>query len=163
MVDPEVPPVGPQHLNHLVRGQGLPLYTDVSSARLACGLAYRTVPPSRAGLPPSPCSTRSAWRRSAPLLVVVLPQRPGQPGPRLLRERLADWLGSPVLASSELMTLMWAGIRAYRMKPKNPDPVTDDELRSIQLPALLLTGERSALIRPARACARLMPRAQGST
>jgi hypothetical protein len=23
VVDPEVPPVGPQHLNHLVRGQGL--------------------------------------------------------------------------------------------------------------------------------------------
>ncbi len=63
---------------------------------------------------------------------------------------------------SELLAVMWAGVRTYRVEPKFPDPLTDDELRRIDVPALLLTGKRSALIRPARAraCAQLMPRAQ---
>ena len=48
------------------------------------------------------------------------------------------------------------------IEPKFPDPLTDDELRRIAVPTLLLTGRHSALIRPARAmaCARLMPAAQ---
>ena len=82
--------------------------------------------------------------------------------PRFLRQRLALWLDQPFLAMSELLAVMWAGVRTYRVEPKFPDPLTDDELRRIDVPALLLTGKRSALIRPARAraCAQLMPRAQ---
>jgi pimeloyl-ACP methyl ester carboxylesterase len=82
--------------------------------------------------------------------------------PRRLRKRLAVWLDEPTLADHEMIAAMWAGIRAYRMEPKQPDPLTDDELRRIRAPALLLTGRRSALISPEQARARgaLMPDAQ---
>jgi pimeloyl-ACP methyl ester carboxylesterase len=51
----------------------------------------------------------------------------------------------------ELMTLMWAAIRGYRAEPKFPGVLTDDELRAITVPVLLITGARSALITPAQA------------
>jgi pimeloyl-ACP methyl ester carboxylesterase len=62
----------------------------------------------------------------------------------------------------ELMTLMWAGIRGYRMEPKFPGILTDDELRAITVPVLLVTGARSAMLTPAEARARgsIMPRAE---
>jgi pimeloyl-ACP methyl ester carboxylesterase len=82
--------------------------------------------------------------------------------PMPLRRRLARWLDSPVMLERELMTLMWAGIRGYRMEPKFPGILTDDELRSITVPVLLITGARSALITPAQARDRagLMPHAE---
>ena len=78
------------------------------------------------------------------------------------RRRLARWLDNPVMLDQELMTLMWAGIRGYRMEPKFPAILTDDELRAITVPALLITGARSAMLTPAEARARgsLMPHAQ---
>ncbi len=82
--------------------------------------------------------------------------------PRRLRRRLAVWLDEPTLAEKEMIAAMWAGIRAYRMEPKNPEPLTDAQLRRIRVPALLLTGRRSAMITPqqARGRAALMPDAQ---
>ena len=82
--------------------------------------------------------------------------------PMPLRRRLARWLGSPAMLEPELMALMWAGIRGYRMEAKFPAILTDDELRAIGVPALLITGARSALVTPAEARARggLMPRAR---
>ena len=79
-----------------------------------------------------------------------------------LRRRLARWLDSPVMLERELMTLMWAGSRGYRMEPKFPPVLTDDELRAIEVPALLVTGARSALLTPAEAHARgsVMPHAE---
>jgi pimeloyl-ACP methyl ester carboxylesterase len=79
-----------------------------------------------------------------------------------LRRRLARWLDSPVMLEQELMTLMWAGSRGYRMEPKFPGILTDDELRAIDVPALLITGARSALLTPAEARTRgsLMPHAE---
>jgi pimeloyl-ACP methyl ester carboxylesterase len=79
-----------------------------------------------------------------------------------LRRRLARWLDSPAMVEPELMTLMWAGIRGYRMEPKFPGILTDDELRAITVPVLLVTGARSALITSAQARARgsLMPHAE---
>jgi pimeloyl-ACP methyl ester carboxylesterase len=79
-----------------------------------------------------------------------------------LRRRLARWLDSPAMVDRELMTLMWAGSRGYRMEPKFPAILTDDELRAIGVPALLITGARSALLTPAEARARgsLMPHAE---
>jgi pimeloyl-ACP methyl ester carboxylesterase len=61
----------------------------------------------------------------------------------------------------ELMTLMWAGTRGYHAEPKFPGVLTDDELRAIDAPTLLITGARSALITPAQARARgsLIPHA----
>jgi len=82
--------------------------------------------------------------------------------PRPLRRRLAAWLGEQTLAENEMIALMWAGTRTYRMEPKFPDVLTDDQLRQIQVPALLLTGRRSPLISPREAedRASLMPDAQ---
>ena len=62
----------------------------------------------------------------------------------------------------ELMTLMWAGTRGYHAEPKFPEILTDAELRSIEVPVLLVTGARSALLTPAEARARgsLMPHAE---
>jgi len=82
--------------------------------------------------------------------------------PMPLRRRLARWLDSPVMLEPELMTLMWAGIRGYRAEPKFPRILTDDDLRAITVPVLLITGARSALITPAQARDRAshMPRAE---
>src|SRR5580693_2352154 len=71
--------------------------------------------------------------------------------PMPLRRRLGRWLDNPALLEQELMTLMWAGIRGYRMEPKFPAILTDDQLRAIPVPVLLITGARSALITPAQA------------
>jgi pimeloyl-ACP methyl ester carboxylesterase len=71
--------------------------------------------------------------------------------PMPLRRRLARWLDSPAMLQQELMTLMWAGSRGYRAEPKFPAILTDDELRAIDVPVLLITGARSALITPAQA------------
>ena len=68
-----------------------------------------------------------------------------------LRRRLARWLDNPTMLQPELMTLMWAAIRGYRAEPKFPKILTDDELRTITVPVLLITGARSALITPAQA------------
>ncbi len=82
--------------------------------------------------------------------------------PMPLRRRLARWLDSPAMLQPQLMTLMWAGTRGYHAEPKFPDILTDDELRAITVPVLLITGARSALITPAQARDRasLMPNAQ---
>jgi pimeloyl-ACP methyl ester carboxylesterase len=82
--------------------------------------------------------------------------------PMPLRRHLARWLDNPAMLQPELMTLMWAGIRGYRTEPKFPGVLTDDQLRAIGVPALLVTGARSALLTPARGRARgsLMPHAE---
>jgi pimeloyl-ACP methyl ester carboxylesterase len=82
--------------------------------------------------------------------------------PMPLRRRLARWLDLPAMLHQELMTLMWAGTRGYQAEPKFPGVLTDDELRAITVPALLITGARSALLTPAEARARgsLMPHAE---
>jgi len=82
--------------------------------------------------------------------------------PMPLRRRFARWLDSPAMLQPELMTLMWAGTRGYHAEPKFPAVLTDDELRSITVPTLLITGARSALLTPTEARARgsLMPHAE---
>ena len=74
--------------------------------------------------------------------------------PMPLRRRLARWLDSPVMLERDLVTLMWAGSRGFRMEPKFPAVLTDGELQAIDVPVLLITGARSALITPAQARAR---------
>src|SRR6202050_2133186 len=82
--------------------------------------------------------------------------------PMPLRRRLARWLDNPAMLQPELMTLMWAAIRGYRAEPKFPGVLTDDELRAIDVPVLLITGARRALLPPAEARARgsVMPHAE---
>jgi pimeloyl-ACP methyl ester carboxylesterase len=82
--------------------------------------------------------------------------------PMPIRRRLARWLDLSGLLEPELMTLMWAGTRGYHAEPKFPGVLTDDELRAIDVPALLITGARSAMLTPAEARARgsVMPHAE---
>jgi pimeloyl-ACP methyl ester carboxylesterase len=82
--------------------------------------------------------------------------------PMPLRRRLARWLDTPGMLQQEMMTLMWAGIRGYRSEPKRIGILTDDELRAISVPTLLVTGARSAMLTPAQARTRgsLMPHAE---
>ncbi len=82
--------------------------------------------------------------------------------PRPLRRPLARWLDNPAMLQPELMKLMWAAIRGYRLEPKFPGILSDDELRAISVPALLITGARSAMLTPREARARgsLMPQAE---
>ena len=80
-----------------------------------------------------------------------------------LRRHLARWLDLPPhMLEPEVMTLMWAALRGYHAERKLPGVLTDDELRAIDVPVLLVTGARSALITPAQAHARgsLMPHAE---
>jgi pimeloyl-ACP methyl ester carboxylesterase len=82
--------------------------------------------------------------------------------PMPLRRHLARWLDSPAMLQPELMTLMWAAIRGYHAEPKFPGVLSDGELRAINVPVLLITGARSAMLTPAEAHARgsLMPHAE---
>ena len=82
--------------------------------------------------------------------------------PMPLRRHLARWLDSPIMLEQELIKLMWAGSRGFRMEPKFPGVLSDDELRAITVPVLLITGARSAMLTPAEARARgsLMPQAE---
>jgi pimeloyl-ACP methyl ester carboxylesterase len=82
--------------------------------------------------------------------------------PMPLRRHLARWLDSPIMVEQELIKLMWAGSRGFRMEPKFPGVLSDDDLRAITVPVLLITGARSALLTPAEAHARgsLMPHAE---
>src|SRR5580692_8201850 len=82
--------------------------------------------------------------------------------PMPLRRRLARWLDSPAMLERELTTLIWAAIRGYHAEPKFPGVLSDDELRTITVPVLLITGARSALLTPAQARARgsIMPHAE---
>src|SRR5215471_17024858 len=83
--------------------------------------------------------------------------------PMPLRRHLARWLDLPPhMLEPEVMTLMWAALRGYHAERKLPGVLTDDELRAIDVPVLLVTGARSALIAPAQARARgsLMPHAE---
>src|ERR1700761_6950864 len=82
--------------------------------------------------------------------------------PMVLRRRLARWLDSPFMLEQTLIDLMWAGSRGFRMEPKFPGVLTDDELRAIEAPVLLITGARSAMLTPAedRARGSVMPQAE---
>jgi pimeloyl-ACP methyl ester carboxylesterase len=82
--------------------------------------------------------------------------------PLPLRRRLARWLDSPFMLERELIDLMWAGSRGFRMEPKFPAVLTDDELRAITVPVLLIAGARSAMLTPVEARARgaVMPDAE---
>jgi pimeloyl-ACP methyl ester carboxylesterase len=63
---------------------------------------------------------------------------------------------------SGLASLTPMPLRRHRMEPKFPAILTDDELRAITVPVLLITGARSAMLTPAEARDRasLMPHAQ---
>lgn len=70
--------------------------------------------------------------------------------PRPLRARLGRLLANPALSSPpEMIAPLMLGMRSYKPNTRPAArPFTDEELSSIKLPALVLLGSRSALVRP---------------
>jgi pimeloyl-ACP methyl ester carboxylesterase len=81
--------------------------------------------------------------------------------PAPLRRRLAVRLDNPVLLIPELKKVLLTGARAFRTRRPAPAPLSDDDLRSIDTPTLVLIGQRSPLLHPARAQARVALMARG--
>ncbi|MFD7904035.1 alpha/beta fold hydrolase [Kitasatospora sp. NPDC059747] len=76
----------------------------------------------------------------------------GMLAPRCLRPALGRLLANPALAAPpEMIAPLMLGMRTYKPAARPAArPFTDDELRSVTLPALVLIGRRSALLRPRR-------------
>ncbi|MGW2255926.1 alpha/beta fold hydrolase [Kitasatospora sp. NPDC001660] len=74
----------------------------------------------------------------------------GMLAPRPLRPALGRLLANPALSSPpEMIAPLMLGMRTYKPNTRPAArPFTDEELRSIQLPTLVLLGRRSALLRP---------------
>jgi pimeloyl-ACP methyl ester carboxylesterase len=85
------------------------------------------------------------------LLTIVLPFRP-------VFESFTRWLGgkhSKRAASGELMEQALFGMRHFQTKMKAiPSVFTDDELRKVEMPTLLLVGDREVIYNPEVALAR---------
>ncbi|MER7703707.1 alpha/beta fold hydrolase [Kitasatospora sp. NPDC097605] len=81
----------------------------------------------------------------------------GMLAPRRWRPALGRLLANPALSSPpEMIAPLMLAMRTYRPSTRPPArPFTDDELRSVRLPALVLLGRRSALLRPRPALARI--------
>ncbi|MFD8480422.1 alpha/beta fold hydrolase [Kitasatospora sp. NPDC059673] len=81
----------------------------------------------------------------------------GMLAPRRLRPALARLLANPALvAPPEMLAPMMLAMRSWKPtgRPAAP-PFTDEELRAVTVPALVLIGARSALLRPRRVLARV--------
>jgi pimeloyl-ACP methyl ester carboxylesterase len=74
--------------------------------------------------------------------------------PRPVRHRLAGPVRNATLRDDELMPLLPLIMRFRRRLPM-PEPFTDDELRAIAVPTLVLLGEHSALYPAAQVAAHL--------
>ncbi|WP_326549298.1 alpha/beta fold hydrolase [Micromonospora sp. NBC_01813] len=82
--------------------------------------------------------------------------------PRPLRRHAAGWLHNTTLLDDDLMRLVIA-TAGFRRRLPTPPPVTDDVLRTVTVPALVLLGERSQLYDAGQVAARvrrLLPDAQ---
>ncbi len=75
--------------------------------------------------------------------------------PAPLRRRLATRLDNPVLLVPELRKVLLTGARTFRTRRPAPAPLSDEDLRAIRTPTLVLVGQRSPLLHPARAQTRV--------
>jgi pimeloyl-ACP methyl ester carboxylesterase len=74
--------------------------------------------------------------------------------PAPLRRRFARWLHNASLLDNDLTGLLAVTMRFRRRLPA-PAPLTDDELRGIAAPALVLLGERSQMYDASQVAAKL--------
>ncbi|WP_027343323.1 alpha/beta fold hydrolase [Hamadaea tsunoensis] len=74
--------------------------------------------------------------------------------PRPLRHRAAGWLHNATLRDDDVMGLAGA-MMGFRRRLPVPPAMTDDELRAVTVPALVLLGERSQLYDAAAVADRL--------
>ncbi|MER7585060.1 alpha/beta fold hydrolase [Kitasatospora sp. NPDC097691] len=81
----------------------------------------------------------------------------GMLAPRPLRPAVGRLLANPALsAPREMIAPLMLGMRGYKPGGRPAArPFTDEELGSIELPALVLVGRRSALLRPRRVVERV--------
>ncbi|MGE7435067.1 alpha/beta fold hydrolase [Kitasatospora sp. NPDC001175] len=81
----------------------------------------------------------------------------GMLAPRRFRPALGRLLANPALSSPpEMLAPLMLGMRTYKPSTRPAArPFTDEELSSVQLPALVLLGSRSALLRPRRVLERV--------
>jgi len=82
--------------------------------------------------------------------------------PRPMRRRAARWLRNATLLDDDLMRLA-VGTASFRRRLPVPPTLTDEQLRGIAAPALVLLGERSQMYDAAQVAARireLVPTAQ---
>lgn len=81
---------------------------------------------------------------------------------RRMMDAFMRWMGLDAAAGDEVITgvldLMWIGGTHYRMQPETrrvmPDVFSDDELRELKMPVLLLIGEHEAIYDSAKALER---------
>lgn len=69
----------------------------------------------------------------------------------------------PAVDDPELMALLWRSQRDHRARLVPPEPLDDDTLRAIDVPALVLVGDRKQAFDPRAAADRasaLLPRAR---
>ncbi|MCC9308947.1 alpha/beta fold hydrolase [Kitasatospora sp. RB6PN24] len=81
----------------------------------------------------------------------------GMLAPRRFRPALGRLLANPALSSPpEMIAPLMLAMRTYRPTGRPAArPFTDEELGSVRVPALVLLGRRSALLRPRQALARI--------
>lgn len=91
---------------------------------------------------------------------------------RRMASSLMGWMGfkktTDDSVSEHLIDLMWLGMKHFRMPPEArsliPEAFSDDELRSLNMPVLLLMGQHEVIYDPAKALARarrLIPNLEG--
>lgn len=81
---------------------------------------------------------------------------------RWMMNSFMSWMGLEDSPSDPLtgavLDLMWLGVKHFRMPPESrrvmPTSFSDDELRSLQVPVMLLIGEDEVIFNPAKALAR---------
>jgi pimeloyl-ACP methyl ester carboxylesterase len=81
--------------------------------------------------------------------------------PASLRRIAARRLRNPLVEDRELMRLGLYGVRNHRSRLLRPEPLTDEQLRSIEVPTHMVFGEKSEVfpVSAARARAALLPNA----
>ena len=86
----------------------------------------------------------------------------GSLGPRRVRRQVAKWTRMPLVEEPRIMRLSLYGQINHPVRVVPPETLTDDQLRSIDTPALVLLGEKTVIYRAEEAAvrARSMPDAR---
>ena len=77
------------------------------------------------------------------------------------------WLGFTGIGTRPVLDLMYLGLKHFRVPRETsrirPTVFSDDELRAVRVPTLLLIGDHEVISDPAKALARAKSRAANTT